>query len=83
MENLDNTTHRVVVTIGSVDEQGEVGVRINLDPEMTGEEIVALGYQPASHQFLEKVILPMLEEVFMKTNADVLNGLEGPTRTVN
>jgi len=83
MENLDNTTHKVVLTIGSTNELDEVGVQIKLDPEMTGEQIVALGYQPASHQFLEKFILPMLENVYMKSTFPELFDEEGPDITVN
>lgn len=83
MQNLDNTTHKVVLTIGSTSDIDEVGVQIRLDPEMTGADIEALGYQPASHQFLEKFILPMLEQVYMESNFPELFDEDAPDITVN
>lgn len=68
MENLDNTTHRVVMTIGSINANDEVGISIKLDPEITGADIEALGYKPPCLEFLDRFVLPMLEEVFMKSN---------------
>ena len=82
MENLDNTTHRVVLTIGSVNDVDEVGITIKLDPEITGADIEALGYKPPCLEFLDKFILPMLEEVYMKaTHADLYEA-QGPSDTV-
>lgn len=83
MENLDNATHKVVVTIGSTDDSEDVGVQIKLDPEMTGQEYEALGYQPASHKFLEMFVLPMLENIYMQSNFPELFDPEAPDVTVN
>lgn len=83
MENLDNATHKVVVTIGSMNDAEDVGVQIQLSPEMTGEDYESLGYQPASHMFLDKFILPLLETIYMKSNFPELFDEDGPDITVN
>jgi len=68
MENLDNTTHKVIITLGSTNDVEDVGVSITLDPVMQGDDYKTLGYQPASHKFLEVFILPLLESIYMQTN---------------
>jgi len=83
MENLDNVTHKVIVTIGSINDAEDVGVQVSFDPEMTGEEYQKLGYQPASHQFLEQFILPLLENIYMRTTFPELYDEDGPDITVN
>ena len=83
MENLDNATHKVVVTIGSTDDSEDVGVQIKLDPEIAGQEYEALGYQPASHKFLEMFVLPMLENIYMKSTFPELFDPDAPDVTVN
>lgn len=83
MENVDTYTHKVVVTIGSTNDVEDVGVQIKLDPEITGEDYQALGYQPASHKFLEAFILPLLENVYMRTNFPELFDDEAPDISVN
>lgn len=83
MENLDNATHKVVITLGSIDSSEDVGVQIKLDPEMTGEDYAALGFQPASHKFLEVFFLPMLENIYLKSNFPELFDDEAPDITVN
>lgn len=83
MENLDSATHKVIVTIGSMNASEDVGVQIKIDPEMSGEDYEALGYQPASHKFLEMFVLPMLENIYMKSNFPELFDDEAPDITVN
>ena len=83
MENLDSATHKVVVTIGSFGDKEDVGVQISLDPEVKGEDYKTLGYQPASHMFLEKILLPFLEQVYMQGNFPELFDEDGPDITVN
>lgn len=83
MENLDNATHKVVVTIGSMNDAEDVGVEVTFNPEMTGEDLAALGYQPAAHKFLDKFILPLLEQIYMKSNFPELFDEDGPDITVN
>lgn len=82
MENLEQATHKVVITIGSMNDLEDVGVQINLDPETTGSDYEALGYQPAAHMFLNKFILPMLENVYMQSNFPELFDPEAPDITV-
>lgn len=67
MQNLDNATHKVVITIGSEGDSEAVGVEIRFQPEMSGEDYLSLGYQPAAHEFIERFIMPMLENVYMKS----------------
>lgn len=83
MENLDNVTHKVVVTIGSTDDSEDVGVQIQLEPTLTGEDIQALGYKPASLEFLDRFILPMLEHIYMRSQFPELYDENGPDITVN
>lgn len=83
MENLDTATHKVVITIGSEGDSEEVGVQIKLSPEITGEQLQDLGYQPACHKFLEKFVLPMLENIYMHSNFPELFDPEAPDISVN
>ena len=83
MENLDNATHKVVVTIGSIEDGEDVAVQIKFDPEITGEQYEALGYQPSSHKFLERFVLPMLEQIYTQSNFPELFDPEAPDVTVN
>ena len=83
MENLDNATHKVVITIGSTNDTEDVGVQIKLDPEMTGADYDTLGYQPAAHKFLEMFVLPMLENIYMQSNFPELFDPDAPDMTVN
>lgn len=80
MENLDNATHKVVITIGSVDASEDVGVQISLDPEIEGQDYEAMGFQPASHQFLHKFVLPLLENIYMRSEFPELFDSDGPTQ---
>lgn len=83
MQNIDSATHKVIVTIGSTDSSEDVGVQVKLDPEITGEDYQRLGFQPASHQFLEKFILPLLEHIYMKANFPELFDEDADDITVN
>ena len=67
MENLNSTTHKVIITLGSTNDVEDVGVEIKLDPVMQGADYTELGYQPASHKFLEQFILPMLENIYLRS----------------
>lgn len=85
MENLDKSTHKVIITLGSTNDVEDVGVQIQLDPDVQGKDYEALGYQPASHKFLETFILPMFEQIYLKSNFPELfedesgNGEYNPT----
>ena len=60
-------THEVVMTMRSNNNESGVSLEIKWNPELTGADYKALGYQPASHRFVEKAILPALEQVYMES----------------
>lgn len=64
-DELPKFTHKVTMTLMSNEDDTDVGVEIKWDPQMTGADYKALGYQPACHRFIEVYVLPMLEEAFM------------------
>ena len=89
MENLNNEptmeemTHKVVVTFGSAGQDDGVAVGITLDPPLSEEEYEALDFKPACHLFMEKFVIPMLEEITMRSNFPELFDEDAPAFTVN
>lgn len=75
-------THEATLVFRSNNDDTGVQVEMNWSPLLTGEDYKALGYQPASHTFIERWVLPMLEEAFMHTNHPELME-DPPTGSVN
>lgn len=61
-------THEVVMRIRSVGAAGNTEVMVEWNPDLSGDGYKELGYQPPCHKFVERYILPMLEEAFMQEN---------------
>jgi len=59
-------THRAVVTLSSNGIDDDVAIKIQWEPDLEGQDITKLGYLPASYQFVQKWVLPMLEDAFME-----------------
>lgn len=68
MANEAAFTHEVVMTLRSNNDDTGVSVEIAWNPELTGADYKALGYQPPVHKFVERVILPALEQAYMENN---------------
>lgn len=83
MENIDTATHKVIITLGSEGRAEDVGVQIVLDPALTGDDIQALGYKPASLEFLDRFILPVLENIYMQVHFPELFDPDAPEPSVN
>lgn len=68
MANTLPYTHEVVMRIRSDGKEGDSIVEIEWNPDLSGEGYKELGYQPPCHKFVERYVLPMLEEAFMHEN---------------
>lgn len=82
-KTFDDVTHKVVITLGSIDDDEAVGVMITFEPELDGSDYEALGYQPASHEFLNRFLLPVLESVYMQSEFPELFKDDGESKSVN
>lgn len=60
----DTVTHKLHITVSSVDDEPDTYVSVHFDPPLTGEEIEQLGYKPASYIFLDKYVMPMFEQAY-------------------
>ncbi len=61
MAGKKKDTHEAVLTIKSTGQGDVVQVTLEFKPNLTGDDLVAMGYQPAAHMFVENWVLPMLE----------------------
>lgn len=61
-------THRVTMTLSSNERDDGVNVHIKWDPDIDGKGIEEIGYLPASYQFLQQYILPVLEDAYLESN---------------
>lgn len=55
---------KVTITLMSEGNNGEAVVAINYDPEMSSEELTALGYYPEAFRLLDNYLVPALEAAF-------------------
>lgn len=61
---IPDVTHEATLRIFSNEDSPDVWVQIDWEPKMTGSELEALGYFPASYRFIQENVVPMLEEAF-------------------
>lgn len=80
---MSNKVHNVEVHISSKGKSESVDIKIKWDPDEDVIDVEELGYYPAAYFFVEKYILPGLEEAFSDVELqDAMFGIEEPT-TVN
>lgn len=60
----NSVTHKLHITISSVDDEPDTYVSIQFDPSLDGEDLQRLGYKPASYIFLDKYVMPMIEQAY-------------------
>lgn len=72
--------HNVEVHISSKGDNPSVDIKIKWDPEEEVIDVEKLGYYPAAYLFVEKFILPGLEEALKDVELlDAMFGVEEPT----
>lgn len=72
-------THKVVLTAYSNEQDEEVNIKVQFTPDLTGSDIEALGYLPASFEFLQKFLLPAIDEAFKEYTMDPMMAIESPS----
>lgn len=68
-------THKATLTVYSDEESPDVWIKVDWDPKLDKEAIVALGYMPAAYAFIQEHVVPMLEKAYRES-------LEGIAETV-
>lgn len=81
-EELDHT-HKAVLTVYSNGPAKMVSIKIHWEPEMDGNEIVRLGYLPASYEFIQDYVLPIIEKAYMDWEVKPLLDLPSPSKWKN
>lgn len=72
--------NKVQVTISSKGKSESVDLKIKWDPDEEVIDIKKLGYYPAAYAFVEKFILPGLEEALIDVELeDAMFGVEEPS----
>lgn len=78
MASTKDKVHKVTLTITSEGQGDNVKAELKFTPNMTSDDLVNLGYQPASHVFTESWLLPMLESaVTFGAHAEMGNEPQG------
>lgn len=76
-------THKTSITVYSKDNDKEVWVAFDFEPEMSGVEVASLGYMPAAYGFMEEFLVPAVEEGFFQMTGGVLGLIDPPTDAIN
>lgn len=75
-------THKAIITIGSTDDVPDVYFTVTWDPPLTGDDIVALGYKPQAVKFVERYILPAIDDaLFDAEYSDIIKAESPSTRS--
>lgn len=69
----------VTMTLTSIGKDGDVAVKISMEPDLTGVTIKELGFLPASYKFLETFIMPALNEAYIESEVADLLDAESPS----
>jgi hypothetical protein len=56
------TTYKVVITLSSVGDEGVVSLEVKYEPDTEGKDIMNMGFFPASYNFVERYIVPALQQ---------------------
>jgi hypothetical protein len=72
-------THKVTLTAYSDGPEESVNITVKWDPDLEGVDIEALGYLPASFEFLQKFILPAIDAAFQEYVEDPMMAIESPS----
>lgn len=64
-------THKATVTFTSDGINDDVAIKIEWSPDLDGQDITKIGYLPASYQFVQQYVLPMIEDAFMEGTEQV------------
>ncbi|UFK09621.1 hypothetical protein [Xanthomonas phage DES1] len=61
---MSEVEQKVNITLTSLGQGDEVALSVTFDPPMTGDDIKAQGYYPASFQFFDHYIMPAISDAF-------------------
>lgn len=76
-------THKAILTVYSNGNSNMISVKVNWEPKLEGDDIVALGYLPAAYAFVEDYLLPAIDEAYLEWEAGPLLHADSPSRYNN
>lgn len=76
-------THKTVVTVYSNGDSEMVSVKVELEPDMTGEDIEQLGYMPAAYTMLEDYLYPAIQQAKLEWEENPIRNAIPASNSIN
>ena len=82
-DEYKNTEFKVIIILSSTGPDNMVSLEVKYEPNMEGKDIPKLGFMPASYNFVEKYVVPALEEGINEWVTEPLMDWDSPSQYNN